>query len=315
MPITVLPGAGAAVPSNVQPQPTPSQSLASPAVAAIVPEPDFPDDGPLLVPSTGIGGASWPGTNVAPWTWHVLPDGLMYRSYLAGPREPRFASEWVHEEHRGWIWDATLGARVGLIRLGTQDALWPEGWQLDAEAAAFPRLSGDRDLISNDFRVGVPLTTRMGPWETKLGYYHISSHLADEFMVNADSLDRINYVRDCVVLGLAYRPGPDWRLYGETAYAFHTDGGAEPWEFQFGVEYSPARPTGFRGAPFLAVNGSLRQEVDYGGSLTAQAGWQWRGVSGKLARLGVHYFNGKSEQRQFFREFEEQLGLGLWYDF
>ena len=27
-----------------------------------------------------------------PWCWQTMPDGLMFQSYLAGPREPRFAS-------------------------------------------------------------------------------------------------------------------------------------------------------------------------------------------------------------------------------
>ncbi len=108
---------------------------------------------------------------------------------------------------------------------------------------------------------------------------------------------------------------PDWRAYAEVGYGFYVDGGALPWEFQFGAEYSPLEPTGARGAPFLAANGYLRQDVNFSGSITVQAGWQWRGQSGHLVRLGAHYFNGMSEQREFFNQFEEQVGLGLWYDF
>ena len=37
------------------------------------------------------------------------------------------------------------------------------------------------------------------------------------------------------------------RLYSETGYAVNADGGAEPWEFQFGTELAKAGPTGFRG--------------------------------------------------------------------
>ena len=29
----------------------------------------------------------------------------------------------------------------------------------------------------------------------------------------------------------------------------------------------------------------------------------------------MQYFNGMSEQCQFFNTFEEQIGVGLWYDF
>jgi hypothetical protein len=38
------------------------------------------------------------------WDWQVLPDGLIYRSYLAGVKEPRFASQWVHDVRQGWLW-------------------------------------------------------------------------------------------------------------------------------------------------------------------------------------------------------------------
>ena len=28
-----------------------------------------------------------------------------------------------------------------------------------------------------------------------------------------------------------------------------------------------------------------------------------------------HYFNGMSDQYQFFSQFEDQIGVGMWYDF
>jgi hypothetical protein len=170
-------------------------------------------------------------------------------------------------------------------------------------------------MVSTDFRFGLPITMRQGPWETKFGYYHLSSHLGDLYMLSHPAAVRINYVREAVVLGLGYRPFPDVRIYGEANYAFHVDGGAKPWEFQFGAEYSPARPTGLAGAPFIALNGVIRQDVNYSGSLTAEAGWQWRGVTGHLFRFGAQYFTGKSEERQFFNQYENYIGLGVWYDY
>ncbi len=44
-----------------------------------------------------------------PWSFRLLPDGLIYRSYLAGGKEPRFASQWVYERDQGWLWDLTAG--------------------------------------------------------------------------------------------------------------------------------------------------------------------------------------------------------------
>ncbi|MGW8257335.1 MAG: DUF1207 domain-containing protein [Thermoguttaceae bacterium] len=251
------------------------------------------------------------------WTWQLMPDGLLYKSYLAGQRESRFAGQWVHIRDVGWFWDVTLGGRVGILRYGTTDPTWPEGIQVDIEGAAFPRLNFDesRDLESADFRFGVPLTIRQGPWEGKFAYYHYSSHLGDEYMVRHASLTRINYSRDCLVLGLGLYLNPNLRLYSEADYAYYTDGGSEPWQFQFGAEFSPIEPMLGRGAPFVATNCMLRQDVDFSGNFTAQAGWQWRGESGHLFRIGAQYFNGMRNQGEFYNSFEEQIGLGIWYDY
>ena len=75
-----------------------------------------------------------------------------------------------------------------------------------------------------------------------------------------------------MVFGVAFYPLDAVRVYGEVGYAFYTDGGNEPWEFQFGVDYSPLNPSGPWGAPFFAVSGHLRQEVDFGGKRHAPDG-------------------------------------------
>lgn len=257
-----------------------------------------------------------PALALGAWTWQLLPDGVLFPTYLAGTRESRLASHWSHVTDLGWVWDASLGGRAGVIRFGTVDPAWPEGWQLDVEGVAFPRLAMefDHDMVETGFRVGSPLTFRRGRWEGKLAYYHYSSHLGDEWMVRQASFNRVNYKRDAALLALAFRPLPALRLYAEAGWAFVTDGGSQPWEFQFGAEYSSVAPSGPFGAPFLAVNCRLREEVDFGGNFVAQAGWQWRGASGNLLRVGAHYFNGMTDQYQFLNEHEEQIGLGVWYD-
>ena len=253
-----------------------------------------------------------------PWTLQLFPEGLIYRSYLAGMKEPRLAGMWVHDVNQGWLFDTALGARAAIARLGTQNSRRPEGLEADCEAAVFPRFSpdGERDLVSADFRIGIPLTYGVGPFQTKLAWYHLSSHLGDEFMLDNPSVKRINYCRDAVVWGNSFYLTDDLRLYAEAEWAYHTDGGAEPWAFQFGVDFSPLEPLwGLRGAPFVAVNTHLREEVRFGGNVVVQTGWQWRGQTGHLFRFGMQYFTGKSDQLEFFRRNEDRLGLGIWYDF
>jgi len=252
-----------------------------------------------------------------PWTWQILPTGFMYKPNLADVHEYRFGTQWSHYRNEGWMWESTIGARAGIVRYGTSDALMPQGWQWDFEGAVFPKLNttGDRDLVGDDFRLGIPVTMRQGPFEMKFGYCHLSSHIGDEYLLKHWTFPRINYVRESLILGFAMYLNPSLRLYSEAGWAFYTDGGAEPWEFQFGLDYSSPEPTGLAGSPFFALNTHLRQENNYSGSFTMMTGWQWRGQTGHLFRLGMQYFNGMSEQYQFFRKFEESIGAGLWYDY
>jgi hypothetical protein len=253
------------------------------------------------------------------WSWQWLPTGIIYRSYMAGVHEPRMAIVAVHEGESRTLWDPTLGGRVGLLRFGDCDPLYPQGFQLDFYGAAIARLDVEnrQDLDSTDYVFGFPLTYGAGATQYKLGYAHISSHLGDELAIREpETLDnRVNYVRDSIVFGVSHYPYPVWRLYGEAGWAFHISGGAQSWESQFGTELSRPGPTGRFGTPFFAVNGRMREEHDFGGDVTAQVGVLRRGEFGQTLRLGAQYYNGKSSQMQFFDQAEEQIGMGLWYDF
>jgi len=288
-------------------QPQPMQAMdSSPLWKESMSDRDCPTCGPVDFPSEGY------------WSWQLLPDGLIYKSYLAGLKEPRISGTWSHDKNMGWFLDVALGGRVGILRYGTHDNLHPQGWQIDIEGAAFPRinLSENWDLDSSDFRFGVPITYGIGRYQMKIAGYHLSSHVGDEYLVRHPNYQRINFSRDVLVWGHSFYPCDDLRLYGEVGYAVREDGGSEPWEFQFGADYSPGYPTGIQGAPFAAINAHLREEVDFGGEFVVQAGWSWRGRRTRhLFRTGVQYFTGKSSQYQFFTRNEQTVGVGLWYDY
>ncbi len=247
-----------------------------------------------------------------------LPNGLLYKPYLAGEKEPRFAAVWLYEKGRGWIWETAMGGRFGFLRYGTAGAHSPEGWQLDLEGAAFPRIDPieGSEMDAVDFRAGILSTWRSGPIAIKAGYYHISSHVGDEYLLRNPAFPRIEYVRDSLICGMTYDLNDDLTVYGEVGYAVGHIGGAEPLELQFGFQYSPAAANGWCGSPFAAINGHLREEFGFGGNINIVVGRQWRGPeTNHLFRAGFMYFNGKSLQYEFFDKHEELLGAGVWYDF
>lgn len=249
--------------------------------------------------------------------WEVLPQGLLYHSYLAGEKEPRIAAQWLWDYRQGLVWETALGGRGGLFRYGTFGADG-EGFQLDLEGAALARVipgEPSSPLYGTDYRVGFIGTWKFGPWRWKAGYSHLSSHIGDEYIQLHPGAVHRNYVRDSALVGCTYDVTPEFQVYGEAAYAFVTSGGAQPIELQFGMQYSPATGTGFRGAPFAAINGHLRQELNMGGSVNVEAGWAWRGEhSHHLFRAGFQHYNGSSMQWSF-NTYECMNGLGIWYDF
>jgi len=253
------------------------------------------------------------------WGWNILPDDVIYRSYMAGVHEPRMSSV-IFVNGSTTYMDITLGGRVGILRYGTPESFAgrPQGWEFDLEGAAFPRLNlkSKWDLDAVDFRFGLPITYGREKWQFKFGYYHLSSHIGDEFAIRTGRLaERINYSRDALMLAASYYVLPSIRLYSEAGWAFYTGEIAKSWEFQFGVDWAKPGATGFRGTPFAAVNGHIREEVNYGGNVVVQAGWLWRGMTDNEMRLGFHYYSGKSSQFQFFDRYEQQIGAGVWYEY
>ena len=217
----------------------------------------------------------------------------------------------------GAVWENTLGAHVGLLRYGTTEAVNPQGWQFDLEGAAMPRvdMGHEDDLEAVDFRAGWLITHRRGPNAFKAGYYHLSSHVGDEFLIRNVGFERINYVRDSLIVGWTRDLfTPDLQIYGEVAWALYAQDGAKPLELQYGIQYSPL-VFGLRGAPFAAVNGHTRQDFNYITSINAQVGWQWRGASNHTLRTGFQYYEGPALQWSFVGQSERMVGAGIWFDF
>ena len=252
--------------------------------------------------------------------WHVLPKGLLYKSYIAGEKEPRMQFVQLYDTRsKTRVWDAVLGGRMGLLRNGSYDSVNPQGFQLDLEGAVFARVLPDQPsamLAGSDYRAGLLGTHRYGGTAYKWGYYHISSHIGDEFLIANTTFNRLNYVRDSVITGVTQDLNAATQVYGEIAYALGIEGGAKPLEFQFGAQYQPVARTGLRGAPYLAANYHIREDFDFHGGANTVAGWGWQGAETRHRfRIGLQYYNGPSMQYQFLDTWENMYGGGFWFDY
>lgn len=250
-------------------------------------------------------------------TFQLGPRGFIYKNYLAGPKESRMSTQWVHATGDANLQNSTLGGRVGIFRYGTCDPFRPAGFQIDVEGSAQLRQDWDEelDVRSADYRFGFPLTWGNQRHQFKLAWYHISSHLGDEFLDKNPNYPLYFQSSDFVVLGYSLYPTDSLRLYGEVGFGYKTDA-RDPWELQFGVDWVQRGPTPYYGTPFVAANAYLREELNFGGSFNFEAGWAWRSHhTAGLLRLGFQYYAGASNQYAFSPNYEELAGLGVWYDF
>lgn len=250
--------------------------------------------------------------------FQLLPKGLLYRSYLAGEKEPRFNSVWLKEKDRGLVWESQLGGRIGLMKYSNLNEAAPRAWQLDMEGGAHARVDpkNESDLESVDFRFGLLSTWRFGKNAYKLGYYHLSSHAGDEYLLRNPTFVRVNYVRDSAIFGITHHLTDDMQIYGELGYAAGHQGGAEPLELQYGYQFSPLHAYGLKGAPYFAINGHTREDFEWITSVNTVAGWQWRGEgSNHLFRVGLQYYTGPALQWEFAGRKETLCGAGMWFDY
>ena len=170
--------------------------------------------------------------------------------------------------------------------------------------------------IGWDGNYGLTLTTASAaPWAFKVAMLHVSSHVGDEHVARTGRT-RINYIRQELAVGAAYRLGPRWRFYGEVGGAYDTGADEqEPWRSQVGVEYEAApRLFGARFAWYAAGDLASWQERDWRVDPTIQAGIVTR-ANGHSYRLLIEYLYGRPPVGEFYKDTEGSLGIGLRIDF
>lgn len=246
--------------------------------------------------------------------YDAFPSSLLWQPPMANQREPRMYGKFTNANDQSTI-DTALGGEFGFGRIGPADRCH-EGLQIDGFGVVFSRFNEDRLNVANDFRAGIPITYAKGPWAAKVSFEHTSTHLGDEY-IEATGRRQAAHVRDEVVFGLSRRFWNQLRLYGQYGYSFSTSVLIRDYRdrYDFGLEWSKQQDTGWRGQPFAALDFDLRSDQDYEANMTFQLGWQWlKPWTRHSARVAFEVYSGKSPFGQFYREFEDWVGVGGFYD-
>ena len=268
----------------------------------------------------GGGGAAW------------FPDSTAFRPLLAAPREVDLRGSLVVADRRapgGTDFEGSnleaevvLGHRIGVVRLQGASPGRPEV-VLGFEVGVFNRFAletSEKDLIGVDYRVGLPLSLRSGPWSGRAVLLHVSSHLGDDFIARFGApAPRRQVTRDGLELTLARRLLPGLRAYGGADLNFHVNPGVPRTAVRGGLEWDPApgRTAGPAGDgprlwPFAAADLEATSETS-GIAATGTAGLALR-VRGMTLRLEARGHTGPSPLAQLDGRDEDFLGVGLRVD-
>ena len=252
-----------------------------------------------------------------------LPQTRLFEPLRSDPKEPRFFASFLST--RSDVRDTTVaavgfGEDFGVIRRGSGA---DKGWQLGISAAVFAQFdlkTSSSDLMNADYIVGIPLTWRNHEWSGRFRVYHQSSHLGDEYILNAHP-DRVNLSYESMEAVFAYDLA-EVRLYGGGEYLFHR----EPTDLAQGLAHvgfdwrdeQPAfRIANLAGAHWVAgVDIKRWLQSDWAVQFSAKAGLEFapnnaqRNSSRRWSVL-MEYFDGPSPYGQFYRDDLRYIGIAV----
>jgi hypothetical protein len=259
-----------------------------------------------------------------------LPPGDLFEPLLADPKQERFFLSYRHVRFRGDGLPAEgLGKTInaGVVGLGASFGLWglrkPEnndGLQVDFLGAVFSQFNLDTssdDLINSDFLVGLPITLRQGPFSARIRFFHQSSHLGDEFLLNNPTVQRANVSFEEIDSLFSFeRHG--LRLYGGGGYIFEgSDFKLDPLKAQWGVEWKgPIRPTPrleqVQVKPVFGADFKSFEEQGWNITVSLAGGLEWLREDSNGIRILLVYLRGFMPFGQFFlTEKMENFGVEI----
>lgn len=253
------------------------------------------------------------------WPTGPLPGGTLFRPLIADPRWPHFAASaqrYLDDAQLTNVGAVSFGETFTLFR-GSAGAAW---WEVGIQAGVFAVFDLDaesKDLVNADYLVGIPVSWRHGDWSAMFRFFHLSSHLGDEFLLRTQ-LERVNLSYESVDLRAAYEFGDVVRVYAGGGYLFDQEPASlDPWSIQYGLEFLspwPSRRTGWR--PIAAADLQHREENGWSLDLSLRTGIQIDGVlASRSLQILLEYFKGRSPNGQFYREKLEYFGLGAHFHF
>lgn len=256
-------------------------------------------------------------------------DGLLFKPFVADPRQVTYSVGWRFN-------DQALTKNVIPVSFGDNLAMyrwcsvWPFGGQLqiNIEGAlwgVFDPLDESSPLLNADYYVGIPVSYAIGRWGWRIRFYHISSHIGDEFLIFHPGFDRRNPSAEYLDSHISYYITDEIRFYGGAGWIIqHDDSFASGnWYLEAGAElrllglgfYNSCQ--NLFGHPFMGMHFHFNNHYSRHIDNTYVVGYEWGKSCGNQRRVRafLEYHDGYSVDGQFRKHACNYLSIRISYGY
>ncbi len=247
----------------------------------------------------------------------VFPRISLFAPLAADPRWPKMSVGYAYyfgDSQFTHVGSAEAGASIAIVQ---RRARRRGSWEIGVQGAIFSIFdlgAESSDLLNADYLGGLTFSYVLDSLTFMARFFHQSSHLGDEFLLNND-VDRINLSFEELDVLVSYVPR-DWaRVYGGAGAIVRVQpSNLDRWSFQAGAEFRPVTSqTKHRVQLLVAVDLQSWQQNDWvpDASIVAGATLDPIGESSYRVDLLIRYYVGRSPNGQFFTDRIQTLGPAI----
>jgi hypothetical protein len=247
----------------------------------------------------------------------VFPRVSLFAPLAADPRWPRFAIGYLHYFGDSQFLNTGIAEAGASIAIVQRDARRRGRWEVGVQGGIFSVFdfgAPSNDLVNADYLGGLTFSYALDSLVFSTRFFHQSSHLGDEYLLNND-IDRINLSFEELDLLVSYSPREWARVYGGAGAIVRVEpSNLDRWLLQLGAEFRPVTSkTKHRVQLLLAVDLESWQQHDWvpDASFIAGATLDPIGESSYRVDFLVRYYVGRSPNGQFFTERIQTLGPAI----
>lgn len=175
-------------------------------------------------------------------------------------------------------------------------------------------------LINADYYVALPLTYIKDKLSARLRFFHESSHLGDEFLLET-KIKRVNPSMEGVDISLAYEVMDDlvcfigYRNIFRSDDSFHVKPSCFYYGFNYFLNFATLQTFHVQAKPYLGVYFTNQENNHWGFDGSVAFGYQWNKCYGRKLRIYLMGHDGYSAEGQFARRKSKYVSINLLYGY